>query len=170
MSEQPDIEIRPIDGSDAAALTRLSQLASAIVKQHYDPIIGAEQNDYMIAMFQSPSAIAEQISHGYRYYEVFYGNTLIGFMAFYPRDGKMYLSKLYLHKDYRGKGFSHKMIDFVRREAVKDGFSAIFLNVNKGNSDSIAAYHHLGFVKVREETNDIGHGFVMDDYVLEYAW
>ena len=157
MSEQPDIEIRPIDGSDAAALTRLSQLASAIVKQHYDPIIGAEQNDYMIAMFQSPSAIAD-------------GNTLIGFMAFYPRDGKMYLSKLYLHKDYRGKGFSHKMIDFVRREAVKDGFSAIFLNVNKGNSDSIAAYHHLGFVKVREETNDIGHGFVMDDYVLEYAW
>jgi hypothetical protein len=29
-------------------------------------------------------------------------------------------------------------------------------------------YEHLGFVKVREEVADIGNGYVMDDYILEY--
>ena len=31
----------------------------------------------------------------------------------------------------------------------------------------IRIYEHFGFRKVREEKNDIGNGFYMDDWVLE---
>ena len=49
-------------------IAALSALASRIVKEYYDPLLGAKQNDYMIAKFQSPEAIASQMAAGYRYY------------------------------------------------------------------------------------------------------
>lgn len=61
------------------------------------------------------------------------------------------------------------MRNFAAAEANAAGLPAIFLNVNRDNAQVIAIYEHLGFVRVREEKNDIGGGFFMDDYVLEYA-
>jgi hypothetical protein len=40
--------------------------------------------------------------------------------------------------------------------------------VNKYNF-AIDVYKRLGFVTVADEVNDIGNGFVMDDYVMEKA-
>ena len=34
---------------------------------------------------------------------------------------------------------------------------------------AIAAYKKKGFTIVREQKADIGHGFIMDDYVMEKA-
>ena len=39
----------------------LSILATSILREHYDPILGKEQNDYMLEKFQSEKAIKEQI-------------------------------------------------------------------------------------------------------------
>ncbi|MBR1443062.1 MAG: GNAT family N-acetyltransferase [Firmicutes bacterium] len=88
----------------------------------------------------------------------------MGFPAFYPRCDAMYLSKLYLKKEYRGKGFARAMPAFVINAAEKENKKAIELNVNKNNV-SILIYEKLGFVKIRDEKNDIGNGFFMDDYV-----
>lgn len=43
--------------TDALAIKELSDMGAKIVKEHFDPIIGATQNDYMINRFQSVSAI-----------------------------------------------------------------------------------------------------------------
>lgn len=91
-----------------------------------------------------------------------------GFVAFYPRDGKMYLSKFYLKKEMRGKGYAHEMLSFVLDETKKAGLPAVFLNVNRYN-DACRAYEALGFTVARYEVNDIGNGFVMDDAVYEYT-
>ena len=48
---------------DKEKVEKLSALASVIVKEHYDPILGAEQNDYMIEKFQSVKGITEQLGH-----------------------------------------------------------------------------------------------------------
>lgn len=154
---------------DKEAIKNLSALATKIVKQHFDPIIGETQNDYMINKFQSVSAIAEQIAMGYRYYFVVQNQENVGFMAFYPKSGRMYLSKFYVDSKYRGKGISNKMFQFVKQETIKEKLPAIVLNVNKNNTEVIHIYEHLGFCKVREEQNDIGNGYFMDDFVLEYV-
>lgn len=156
-----------IKSEDTIEIEKLSVLASAIVKEHFDPIIGAVQNSYMIARFQSAEAIAEQLRHGYGYY--FAQNDddeTVGFLAFYPRGEELYLSKFYLKKEWRGQGLSRLMLEFVRQNAIALGRHSIVLNVNR-NNDAILAYERLGFVKIREEVNDIGNGFVMDDYVYE---
>lgn len=150
-------------------IPELSAFASGIVKEHFDPIIGSKQNDYMIAQFQSIEGISKQMKDGYRYYWVKEDGKKAGFLAFYPREGKMYLSKFYVHKDFRGRHFAKKMFEFVKEETVKEHLPAVYLNVSKQNTETIAIYEHLGFQIVRKEKNPIGNGFYMDDYVLEYA-
>ena len=153
---------------DGEAIARMSALASAIVKDYYDPIIGSEQNDYMIKMFQSEEAISPQLEHGYRYFFMSDGDEDIGFMAFYKRDDELYLSKLYLEKTRRGNGYAKEMLGFLTDRANEIGARSITLNVNKNNPTTLI-YEHLGFKKLRDEKNDIGGGFYMDDYVYEYV-
>ena len=149
---------------DESGIKEMSRMATAIVREHYNPIIGKEQNDYMIQKFQTVDAIKEQLEHGSQYYFASDKRRRIGFLAFYPRENAMYLSKLYLYKDERGKGYSRQMLDFVVRNARNIGLTSIELNVNRNNS-AIYAYEKLGFKVIRAEKNDIGAGFFMDDYV-----
>jgi ribosomal protein S18 acetylase RimI-like enzyme len=79
----------------------------------------------------------------------------------------MYLSKLYLAKEWRGQGIGRAMVAFVAAAARREGLAAVFLNVNRDNAASISFYRHLGFHLLREEKNPIGNGFFMDDFVLE---
>ena len=152
---------------DTHGISTMSQMATSIVREHFDPLIGKEQNDYMIARFQTESAIKGQMEHGCRYFFVQKDGRNIGFMAFYPKESVMYLSKFYLYKKERGKGYAHQMLDFVIDESARTGMNAIELNVNKHNS-ACQVYDRLGFRIIRSEKNDIGNGFFMDDYVYRF--
>lgn len=145
---------------------RMSRFATAIVKDYFDPLIGAAQNDYMIAHFQTPTAIADQLAHGYAYFFVAdEDGTLLGFLAYVIEPERLYLSKFYLHKDQRGKGYARAMFNFVVDAARAAERSRIELNVYRHNDATLAAYEALGFKRLRAEKNDIGGGFVLDDYV-----
>ena len=150
---------------DEAGIAEMSAMAVAIVREHFDPIIGKAQNDYMLSLFQTPEAIRDQLDRGYRYYFVREEGRNLGFLAFYPREGAMYLSKFYLYREERGKGFARPMMDFVIKHARREGLPSVELNVNRNNS-AVKVYESLGFHVAREEKNDIGSGFFMDDYVF----
>ena len=149
---------------DINGIKEMSEMATAILREHYDPIIGKEQNDYMLKMFQSEEAVAEQLDHGYNYYFAKDEGQNAGFLAYYPREGALYLSKLYLYKNQRGKGFSRVMLEFLKEKAKELGLNRIELNVNR-NNPSVQIYEKLGFTVAWTEKNDIGNGFYMDDYV-----
>lgn len=153
-----------LTSDDVNGIKEMSEMATAILREHYDPIIGKEQNDYMLKMFQSEEAVAEQLAHGYNYYFAKNEGQNAGFLAFYPREGALYLSKLYLYKDQRGKGFSRVMLEFLKQKAKELGLNRIELNVNR-NNPSVQIYEKLGFTVAWTEKNDIGNGFYMDDYV-----
>lgn len=149
---------------------QLSRFAAAIVKEHYDPIIGAEQNDYMIKKFQSEGALKEQMKNGCRYYFAVKDNMKAGFFGFYPRDGKMYISKLYIDKGFRRQHIACDCLDFIAEQAKAEGTDRLFLNVNRYNDGSIAFYEKMGFVKMYTEDNDIGNGYFMNDFVMERGY
>lgn len=153
-----------LTSDDVNGIKEMSEMATAILREHYDPIIGKEQNDYMLKMFQSEEAVAEQLDHGYNYYFAKNEGQNAGFLAYYPREGALYLSKLYLYKDQRGKGFSRVMLEFLKQKAKELGLNRIELNVNR-NNPSVQIYEKLGFTVAWTEKNDIGNGFYMDDYV-----
>ena len=164
------LELKLVDGTNLEEMKELSAFATEIVKEHYDPLLGSVQNDYMLQMFQSVEAIKKQIQHGYRYYLGINQGKKVSFIAFYPNGDRMYLSKFYVHKNARGNGYASKMLSFIKEHTKKEGLKAIYLNVNKYNDTSIAIYKHLGFQQIAAEKNDIGNGYFMDDYVMEYRF
>ena len=164
-----ELSFDELDPTDEEQIADMSGLATGIIREYYDPLLGTEQNDYMIEMFQSVRAIKEQLARGYTYVFVKANGEPVGFMAFYPRGDAMYLSKLYLRADMRGRGFARDMLGCVRQQAERSGLHAIELNVNKHNKTT-EIYDKLGFTRIRDEKNDIGSGFYMDDYVYRLEW
>ena len=53
--------------------------------------------------------------------------------------------------------------------AKRNGHKSIYLTVNKYNTPSYEIYLHLGFKVIDAVVNDIGNGYVMDDYIMEYT-
>ena len=162
------VGITPVKTKEQTEL--LAQLAAEIWKEHYAAILSPEQIAYMVDAFQSPTAIAQQRrEQGYLYYLVYRRGRPAGYMGIQPGEGKLFLSKLYLRRAARGHGFARQLLAFMEGFCRARELSAIWLTVNKHNSGSIAAYEHMGFVTVREQTADIGSGFVMDDFIMEKA-
>lgn len=151
-------------------IKEVARMANDIWNEHYAAVIPQEQIDYMLDKFQSVQAISDAIAgQGYEYYlvEDANGQTVgyVGINRDYPA-GKLYLSKLYLLKGTRGKGYSRDVLDELKRMALEDGSGSIWLTVNKENP-SVAVYESLGFSKVNTAKTDIGEGFYMDDYIME---
>lgn len=157
--------LQQITLEDKNGIQNLSELATSILKEYYDPIIGSEQNDYMLKKFQSVEGITQQLEEGYNYYIYNLDGIGVGLVGFYQRGDEMYISKYYIHKDFRNKGIGRKLLKFVESEALKKDIYKITLNVNRFN-DTIEKYKKMGFAIIKEEKNDIGQGFIMDDYVM----
>lgn len=164
-SSEKKITFVPVETPEQ--ISQLCGLASEIWHQHFTPIIGEAQVEYMLDKFQSPNAIAEQLKNGYRYWRLFLGGEAVGYTGVHPEEEKLFLSKLYLKKDQRGNGFASQAIDFLSDFARQNGENAIWLTCNRHNDNTIAVYRHLGFETIREEKNDIGNGFFMDDFIME---
>lgn len=144
-----------------------ARLAQMIWREHFTPIIGEKQVDYMLDKFQSAPAIAEQIRQGYLYFALMSDNRQIGYTAFRIDDDVLFLSKLYIQKEFRGRGYARIVLDKAEETAKKNTKPVVRLTCNKNNANSLAVYKKLGFLTVREEKTDIGSGFFMDDYILE---
>lgn len=143
-------------------------VAEEIWHQHYTPIIGKEQVEYMLEKFLSPEALVEQINSGYEYFVFSYEYTFAGFAGIHEENGKLFLSKLYVHKDFRGKGIASYLFQKFIEICKMRNIGTIWLTCNRHNEHSLDVYKHWGFTIVREEATDIGNGFVMDDYIMEY--
>lgn len=145
-----------------------AELAEEIWSEHYTPIIGAEQVKYMLENFQSVKAITQQVDSGiWGYFLIYQEATAIGYFAFQLKIDQLFLSKLYIRSNSRGKGYSRRVLHFLENIAAENCFKKITLTVNKGNSSAIAAYEKMGFSKTAPTVADIGGGFVMDDYIME---
>ena len=92
---------------------------------------------------------------------------ILGYLAIKADRNKLLLSKLYLKKEFRGRGYFNKMLSFAEKTAKEKGLNSLYLTVNKHNDNSVAVYLKKGFIIKKEQTTDIGNGFVMDDYIME---
>ena len=146
----------------------LEELAREIWKEHYTPIIGADQVAYMMEKFQQAEVMYEQsLSGSYDYYLVHVIDSLAGYISFRRQEQELFLSKFYLEKTFRGKGWAREMLRFLEDIATGEGLTKIGLTVNKYNTDSINAYKALGFDIIEPVVIDIGGGYIMDDYRME---
>ena len=151
-------------------IKEFAELTTEIWHEYWTCILSNEQIDYMVDKFQSENAITNQINNeNYTYFYIVYDKQKAGYIGLSNKQDYLFLSKLYLKKEYRHKGIGKKAFDFIKQFAENNGYNKIQLTVNKYNENTINAYNKWGFKTVDSVITDIGNGFVMDDYIMEYS-
>ncbi len=149
----------------------IKELAEISWRENYSGIISDDQISYMLEMMYSEQALAKDFENQhYQYYLVSNAeNRLIGFMGiemeFEPSVIKLH--RIYLLKEEKRKGTGSETLSFLKTLAKQNGASRIILNVNKGNPAK-KFYESQGFRVYDEGVFDIGSGFVMDDFLMEF--
>ena len=112
----------------------------------------------MIEKFQSVPAIHRQMeSEGYVYYMMLDDGVPAGFIGLVPhKEGKMFLSKLYVSAAHRSRGLPRAAFDFMETLCQAEKLPAIYLTVNKKNFHAIEVYKYFGFHQTDAVVTDIG--------------
>lgn len=145
----------------------IENLAYEIWHEHYTSIIGKAQVDYMLAKLQSVNAIMEQIDNGFLYFLCEQDHRFMGYMSVKVKGEELFLSKIYVTSVNRRNGYGREMVTFLEDLARDKGLGKISLTVNRHNMNSIQMYEKVGFDICGTTVQDIGNGFVMDDYKME---
>ena len=138
----------------------------------YADILSQEQMNYMIDMMYSTQALKKQMTEQNQFFLLIKTDPLsdiLGFISYefnYKNQPKTKIHKLYLLPECKGKGMGRILIDKVATLAQTEGNSYLSLNMNRDNK-SIGFYKQMGFEIVGEEDNDIGSGYLMEDYIFE---
>jgi hypothetical protein len=79
-------------------LDAIATMASEIWNQHYVPMIGQAQVDYMLSTFYNQQNLVEQMHKGHHFYLIAQQEEILGFLSVSEiRDRNYFLHKLYIY-------------------------------------------------------------------------
>ena len=148
----------------------VAELARIIWREHYAPILGGDQVEYMLAQFQSEEALRAALAYGQEYWLLRWHGEPAGYLGLAADPGDpeaTQLSKIYVRADRRGCGLGRSLLLHAEARATAGKRPRLWLTVNRHNTTSLRWYQRRGFRVSGEVVTEIGHGFVMDDYQLE---
>lgn len=164
------MEIREASLADIPVIHKL---AHTIWPVAYKDLLPPAQLAYMLELFYDPYQLQKQMEAGHRFiilYDYIYESKIpVGFASFSKLpaiESAFRLHKLYVLPRFQGKGAGKFLLDHIIAAVKNEGGSSLELNVNR-NNEAQYFYHKMGFTIIREEDNDIGNGYFMNDYVME---
>lgn len=159
-----DIEISSLRLDEAEAVV---DLAGRVWRTHYPGIITPQQIEYMLEQRYRPVLVRQFMARGDIWLAARSAAVLVGFAHGHPlAEGDYKLDKLYVDLDRQRQGIGGALIRELAARAAALGFSRLVLRVNRQNQNAIQAYIKNGFTVADIYLEDIGGGFIMDDYVM----
>ena len=150
-----------------ADVRRMVKVAETVWREANISFCSAEQVEYMIERFQSFEAVQGQLLQGYRYFVFEENGDIVAYFGVQPQGERLFLSKFYILKEYRGQGLFSAGLDVMKRLCREGEMRAIYLTVNRNNRHAYEVYLKKNFKVIEEAVADIGCGFVMDDYIMQ---
>lgn len=151
-------------------IPQIQELAKKSWNAAYHNIISQDQIDYMLQQMYSEEEISSHLQNpNYQYYLVLKDEVAAGFIGFefHYENATTKLHRIYLLEDFKGQGLGKAAITFMKSKVSETSDKRIILNVNKNNSAK-QVYESQGFTTYEEAIFDIGNGFVMDDFLMEF--
>lgn len=147
-------------------LTIIADLAKVIWNDHYVPIIGKTQVDYMLENIYNLESLKEQLyTKNHNFYLIQNGKESIGFLSLSSSNNKDYfLHKFYISTSDSNKGIGTQVLKLIVQLLNP---KSLKLTVNRQNFKSINFYFKNGFKIESVEDFDIGNGFQMNDFVMK---
>ena len=172
MEERTENTVRIEEIRDPEKLAIVKSLAERIFPRTYAGLIPAEQIPYMMRLMYDDAVLRREFADG-MHFDLITENALpVGYICWHllETDGEkvLRLEKLYLDFACHGRSIGYRGLRHVIGEAERAGAQYISLNVNKQNLRAQKAYLRAGFRRWRSEVEEVGGGFVKDDYVMRY--
>lgn len=150
----------------------IQDLAKRSWENAYAEILSEEQMEYMLSEMYSELEIGSHLQNpNYHYYLIIDDNhdSYEGFIGYEHNyeDKTTKLHRIYLVPESKGKGFGKGALLFLNEKVSENGNTRIILNVNKYNA-ARNFYESQGYKVYDEGVFDIGNGFVMDDFLMEF--
>lgn len=150
----------------------IRDIAATTWPSTYLDIIGQNQIDYMLDKMYNKGELLNQLMEGHIFLIAEDNENQFGFAGYsvINHEERVYkLHKLYVLPSAHGKGVGKILINEVFNQVKDSGASALQLNVNKHNKAK--DFYLKGGFTIKESVKiDIGEGYVMDDYVMEYRF
>ncbi|MBF1164986.1 MAG: GNAT family N-acetyltransferase [Dechloromonas agitata] len=165
MNNNLKVDIRPITPPDVPAI---AALAREIWQATYPGIITQEQIDFMLEQRYGHERLYDDLEDLHKWLDqAFHDGRRVGFAFSEIYKGEFKLDKLYIHPNVQRRGVGGQLIAHVAERAKREGYPCLILQVNKRNVNAINSYKKYGFEVRTVTVDDIGGGYVMDDYVME---
>lgn len=159
------LSIRPLIASE---IEPLRAVAREIWQASYSALISQAQIDYMLADRYALARIHAQLTDpGHIWRLAWWEDEMAGFAHARIEASACKLEKLYIQPNYQRRGVGAALLADIKIFARDHAATRLWLQVNRGNAQAIAAYQKYGFITREARVFDIGGGFVMDDYVME---
>jgi len=165
MNSNLQVEIRPVTPPDVPAI---AALAREIWQATYPGIITQEQIDFMLEQRYGHERLYDDLEDLHKWLDqAFHDGRRVGFAFSEIYKGEFKLDKLYIHPDVQRRGVGGQLIAHVAERARREGYPCVILQVNKRNTNAINSYQKYGFEVRTATVENIGGGYVMDDFVME---
>lgn len=153
---------------DENGIVEVAKMADVIWHEHYAGIVENDGIDYIVEHYQSVEAITEAIhNNGYDYFKLGNGTSDVGYFAIKIEGDDLFISKLYVLKEFRKQGYGKQVFQFLKGLSEAMAIKTITLMVNQKNIDSIAVYETFGMKKIDSVQTDFGGGFICEDYKMQ---
>ncbi|EIA08006.1 GNAT family N-acetyltransferase [Flavobacterium frigoris] len=148
----------------------IQEIAYQTWPETYGAILSKEQLEFMLDAFYSVSALNDNVvSKGHHFLLAKEDDVVLGFASYehnYQRNNRTRIHKIYVLPKTQGKGIGNTLISHIEKLGIENKSTALSLNVNRFNS-AYTFYQKKGFVVIEEVNIEIGHGYLMEDYVME---
>lgn len=145
-------------------------LAEQVFPETYKNIITPEQCRYMMDMMYSEESLRRQMTEeGHVYQLLSVDGEAAGYVSVQPIESDLYeLQKIYVLPRFQGRHLGRTLFDAAVALVKKlhPEPCRIFLHVNRYNKAK-TFYEHLGLKVTKQGDYDIGHGYFMNDYIME---
>lgn len=156
--------LRPASFNDVKFI---QEIVAATWPVTYNLIIGEAQVNYMLHLLYSTAALTKQMEEKHFFYLALQDYKAVGFASFSFVELEIAkLQKLYVLPTLQGSGAGKALLNNVEAVSKSMGAKKLWLNVNRKNP-AFNFYTHKGFSILKEEDIDIGHGYFMNDFVME---
>ena len=148
----------------------IHELAWIVFPHTYKELLSPGQIEFMMDWMYSPANLEKQMTEdGHIYFLAYEGNEPAGYLSIQPEGEHTYhLQKIYVLPSYQGKKLGKQLFNQAI-QAIKELHPEpcqMRLNVNRYNTKAVDFYFRMGMKKVIEGDFDIGHGYLMTDYIM----
>ena len=148
----------------------INKLAWIVFPHTYKELLSPGQIEFMMDWMYSPANLQKQMTvDGHIYFLAYEGNEPAGYLSIQPEGEHTYhLQKIYVLPSFQGKKLGKQLFNQAIK-AIKELHPEpcqMRLNVNRYNTKAVDFYFRMGMKKVFEGDFDIGHGYLMTDYIM----